>query len=160
MNAGCPGFNHRLRQFKNVERTTKTGLGIRNNGRKPINLIPALGVLDLVRALQSLIDPLHHRRDAVGGIQTLIGIHLSSEVRIRGNLPATDVDGFQPCVRLLDGLVAGHGPEGGNIRLGMQQIPKIFRTHARKCVFDPNGTAQPRHVLVAVGASDSLPTVM
>ena len=114
----------------------------------------------LVRPLQRLVDPPHQAWHAVGRIEALVRIHFATQVRIRGNLPATDVDGFQPCVHLLDGLVAGHGSEGGNIGLGMQQIPKIFRAHARKCVFDPNGTAQSRHVLVAVGASDSYPTAM
>jgi len=68
-------------------------------------------VRDLIGALQSLIDPSDYGRDAVRRIKAFVRIHLADEIRVRCDLPATDVDRFQSRLHLLHRLIAGERAE-------------------------------------------------
>ena len=46
------GLDHCLHQLKGVEVAAEAGLGVGDNGRKPVGVVPALGVLYLVHALR------------------------------------------------------------------------------------------------------------
>ena len=61
--------------------------------------------------LVAVVDgALHKRRRAVRRVKALIGVGVSREVRVGGDLPAAQVDRLQPGADLLDGLVAGGRP--------------------------------------------------
>jgi hypothetical protein len=83
------GLDHGLHQLVGVERAAEAGLGVGHDRREPVALGRlALGVLDLIGALQRLVDALHHARHAVGRVQALVGVHLAREVRVGRHLPA------------------------------------------------------------------------
>ena len=107
MNSRRAGFDHCLHQFENIERAAKAGFRIRDDRSEPVDVSLSLGMMDLVGPLQRLVDPLHHRRNAVRRIKTLVGIHVSGEIRVGRNLPAAQIDRFQSRFHLLHGLVAG-----------------------------------------------------
>ena len=94
-------------QFENVERPTKTSFGVGHDRHKPIDIVFAFDMMDLIGTLQSLIDPFDYCRDAVRRIKTLIGIHLSGEIGIGRNLPAAEIDRLQSRLNLLKGLIPG-----------------------------------------------------
>jgi len=71
----------------------------------------SFGVMDLIGAHQGLVDRAHQTRDAVRGIEALIGIHLARVVRVGRHLPAAYVDGLQSRFYLLHGLIAGDGAQ-------------------------------------------------
>ena len=111
MHAGRAGFDHRFDQFENIERPAETGFRIGHDWNEPIDFVFAFGVRDLVGALQRLVDPLDHRRNAVRRIKTLIGIHVSGEIRVGRDLPAAEINRFQSRFHLLHRLVAGERAE-------------------------------------------------
>src|SRR5437763_1663714 len=78
-------------------------------------------MVDLVGALQGLVDLAHLSGHAVRGIKTLVGIHLAGAVAVRRNLPAAHVDGLQSGLNLLDGLVARDRPQRMDVLFAMQQ---------------------------------------
>ena len=51
-------LDHRLHQLEGVERPAEAGLGVGHDRREPVRSPLALGVLDLVGALQRLVDAL------------------------------------------------------------------------------------------------------
>src|SRR5437764_375593 len=95
MNTRRPSLNHTLHEFEHIERAAKTGFGISDDRGKPVNVVSPLGVVNLIGALQGLINAPHNMRYTVRRIETLIGIHMSSKISISGNLPAAQVDRLQ-----------------------------------------------------------------
>ena len=81
-------------------------------------------MLDLVGAAEGVVDRSHQGRRAVAGVQALIGIHLPGEVGVGRDLPAAQVDGLQTGLDHLDCLVARDGAQGGDVGLGVQQLPE------------------------------------
>ncbi len=71
--------------------------------------IESLGGMNLVGAQKCVIDSANNFGYAIGGIQTLIGIHLAGKIGIGGNLPAGEVNCFQPGFHLLQCLIACEG---------------------------------------------------
>ena len=123
--------------------------------------MPALRVLramDLVGALQGVVDGAHHRGHAVGRIEALVRIHLAAQVGVARHLPAAQVDRLEPGLHLLHRLIAGERAERGHVRLRVQQMPQPLRAHARQRVLNPDGAAQAFDVLRAVGPHDPSPT--
>src|SRR5208283_3802903 len=114
MNAGGARFDHGLHQFEGVEIAAEPGFGIGDEWRKPVHIIVTFGVVDLIGALEGLVDAAHEIRHAVGGIETLVGIHLAGIVGVGSDLPAAYIDGFQSSLDLLNGLVAGNGTKSGD----------------------------------------------
>src|SRR5215469_3302963 len=157
VHAGGPGFNHRLHQFKRVQIAAKTGFGVRDHRRQPVLSILALGVVNLIRAQERLVDTAHEARDAVGRIEALVRVHLPGEIRVGSDLPAADVDRLQSCFDLLNGLVAGRRAESRDVRLAVEQAPKPLRAEARESVFDRDRAAETLDVFGTVRPDDSLP---
>jgi hypothetical protein len=62
----APASIMRLHQLEGVERAAEAGLGVGDDRREPVVLALALGVLDLVGALQRLVDALDDGGHAVG----------------------------------------------------------------------------------------------
>jgi hypothetical protein len=52
-------------------------------------------VLDLVGALEGVVDALHNLGHRVHGVQALVGVGLQGRVGITCHLPARQVDGLQ-----------------------------------------------------------------
>ena len=146
MHTGCARFDHRFRQFKDVQRAAEAGFRVGNDRSEPIDLIVTLSVGDLVGALQSLVDAFHHGGDAVRGIEALVGIHLPGEIRIRRDLPAAEIDRLQSSFHLLHRLVAGECAERRNEIFCVQKLPKLLRAAARERVLDEDAALQTLNV--------------
>jgi hypothetical protein len=52
------GFDHLLHQLERIERTAEACLGVSDDRREPVHCARLLEMLDLVRALQRLVDGL------------------------------------------------------------------------------------------------------
>ena len=87
-------INHRLHKLEDIQRAAKAGLRVGHNRGKPVGVAMILCGLNLVGALQSLVDAAYHVRHAVGRVEALVRIHLSAEIRVGGHLPATEINGF------------------------------------------------------------------
>src|SRR5947209_12829672 len=98
-------FDHRFHQLKDIQWTTKTSLGIGHNGSKPVGMTLALCHLDLIRSLQSLVNAAHDMRNAIGGVETLVRVHVPGKISVGGNLPAAQINGLQASLYLLYSLV-------------------------------------------------------
>ena len=61
--AGGAGLDHALHQLEGVQRPAEAGLGVGDDRREPVDAVLALGRVDLVGALQRLVDPLDDVRD-------------------------------------------------------------------------------------------------
>src|ERR1700752_2607869 len=85
-------LDHSFHQLKDIQGTAKTSLGVSDNGRKPIGIPLTLALLNLIRPLQSVINPPHHLRDTISGIEALVWIHLSSQIRIGSHLPTAQIN--------------------------------------------------------------------
>ena len=92
MHTGRARLDHRFDQFENVERSAETSFGVGDDGRKPVDLVLAFGMRDLVRALQRLVDSPNDRRNTVGRVKTLVRIHLPGEIGIGRDLPAAEIE--------------------------------------------------------------------
>jgi hypothetical protein len=157
VHAGSAGLDHRLHQLVGVEHAAEAGLGIGHDRLQEVDTVVALGVMQLVGAQQGVVDALDHLRHRVGRIQRLVGVHLAGQVGIGGDLPAGQVDGLEPGLDLLHGLVAGQRAERVDEILGVQRLPQLVRAQSRQRVLDVHGAAQAHHVLGGIGAGDPGP---
>ena len=82
VDASRAGFDHALHQLEGVERSTEAGLGVGHDRREPMCGLIALGVLDLVGALQGLVDAFDQQGHAVDRVEALVRVHLSREVGV------------------------------------------------------------------------------
>jgi hypothetical protein len=57
----------------------------------------------------------------------------------------------------LDGLPAGQAAEGGNVLLGVEEVPEALRAVAGEGVLPAEGAPETDHVLRRVGARDPRP---
>ena len=148
VNAGCARFDHAFHQFESVQGAAKAGLGIGNQRREPSlgRSHFAFRVVNLVRALQRIVDAPAKIGNAVGGVQALVRIHGAGIVGVGGDLPSTDVDRFQACLNLLHGLISCHGPQCVDVGVGLQKFPQTFRSHAGQRVLDENRAAKTQHI--------------
>ena len=137
--------------------TAETGLGIGDDRRQPVRVVVAFGMVNLVGAQESLVDPAHDLRHAVGRIKALVGIHGAGEVGVGGDLPAGEVDGLQAGLYLLHGLVAGERAERVHERLRLEQLPEALGALLGECVADADCAAQADYVVGCVAAMDALP---
>src|SRR5207248_8899099 len=157
VHAGRARLDHSFDQFKNVERSAKTGFGVGTDRHKPIDIVLTLDTRDLVGALQSLIDPFDHSRHAVCRIKTLIGIHLAGEIGISRDLPSAKVDRLQSRPNLLKRLVPGERAESVDERFGLEQTPKLLRAAPRQGVFDDDVALQAPNIAERVTTRNPLP---
>jgi hypothetical protein len=157
VHAGRAGANHGLGQLEGIEVAAETGLGIRDDGRQPVDAGVVFERVDLVRAQQRIVDALDHLGDGVDGVQALVRVHLSGAVAVTGHLPAGAVDSLQSRLHRLHGLVARDAAEPGDDGFLVQQLPEFLRSQARERVFDVHRAAQPQHVGCRVGTLDAAP---
>ncbi len=136
MDAGRPGLDHGLHQLKGVERPAEARLGVGDDGREPVRLVLILQVIDVIGPLQGIVDPFHQIGHTVGRIKTLVGIGLPRGVVVAGHLPAADVNGLETGLHLLDGLVAGDGPQSSDEILLLHQPPQPLGPHAGQRILD------------------------
>ena len=73
--------------------------------------VQRLGVVDLVRAQQSLVQATHGLGHAVRRVEALVGVGLPRQVGVSRHLPAAQIDGLEPGAHLLHRLAAGQGAE-------------------------------------------------
>ena len=136
VNPCCTGFYHTLHKLEHIEWATKTGFGIGDDRGKPVNAIFPFGMVNLIGSLQCLVNTFDDMRHTVGRIEALVGIHLSGQIRIRGHLPAAQVDRLQASPDLLNGLIARQCTQSRHIGLGAQQMPESLCAHACQCMLN------------------------
>jgi len=85
--------------------------------------IVIFGMMQLVGAHESVVDPAHHLRHRVRRVERLVRVGLAGQVPVRRHLPARQVDGLQPRLHHLHRLVAGDGTERAHGVLGLQEFP-------------------------------------
>ena len=150
MHAGGAGLDHRAHQLVRVEVAAKAGLGVGDDWRKPVHVGLAGAVLDLVGALEGVVDALDDLGHGVGGVERLVGVRLQRRVGVGGDLPAGQVDGLEAGLHLLHGLVAGERAERVHVVLAVQQLPQALGAEARERVLDLDAAAQLVDVLLGV----------
>ena len=155
VDGGGTRFDHRLHQLEHVQRPPEARLRVGDDRQEEVDVPFPFRMLNLVRSLQRLVDPLHDMRHAVGRVQALVGIHMPGEVRVRGDLPAAEVDRLQPRLRLLHRLVARQRAERVHVRLAPQQRPQLVGAPLRERMLDDDGAAQPYDILRRVRPRDA-----
>ena len=136
MYAGGSRLDHGLHQLERVQVSAKTRFRVGDERCEPVRVIVPLRMMNLVRACQGLINASHYVGNTIGGIETLVGIHLARVVGIGRDLPAADVNRRQSGSHLLDRLVARHRAQRRNVRLGVQEAPQPFRAQPRQGVLE------------------------
>ena len=114
-------------------------------------------MVDLVGTQQRAVDLAHHLGHRVRRVQRLVRIHLTGEVGVAGDLPARQVDGTQPRLHLLHGLVAGQRAERVDERGRVHVAPQALGATPGQRVLDTDGAAQARHVGGRVATLDARP---
>jgi hypothetical protein len=152
------GFDERLHDLVHVERAAEAGFRIRNDREIVIDVFFAFALLDLVRALERIVEALHEHRGRIRRIQALVGVGLHRDVTVGGNLPAREIDRLKAGLRDLNGLAAGQRAERVDVRLVAQRLKKAFGTEARERVFDVHRSAQTDDVRSGIRALDAGPT--
>mmetsp|Transcript_1804 Transcript_1804/g.2609 ORF Transcript_1804/g.2609 Transcript_1804/m.2609 type:complete len:435 (+) Transcript_1804:320-1624(+) len=159
MNAGGTGLDHTEHKLIGVEDTTETGLSVSNNGSEEINLSGALGVLDLISALEGVVDPLDNLGDGVSRVEGLIGVGLVSAVVVTSDLPAGKVDSLKAGGDHLNSLVTSKSTKGRDVVLSVEELPELLSTDPGKGVLDGDATTEALNILLAEDARDTSPTV-
>ena len=162
MHPGGAGADHRFHQFVGVEHAAEARLGVGDDRREVVNVagvarIDVARPLDLVGALERVVDALDHFRHGIDGIQRLVRVHGRVAVVIRRHLPAGQVDGLDAGLDLLHGLAAGQGAEAVHIRLVVHEPPQLLRAATGEGLLDGEAAAQADHIFGGVGTLDALP---
>ena len=151
-------FDHGFHQFEGVQGAAKAGFRIRHDRGEPVGPRATLRMLDLIGPLERIVDSAHHVGDTVGRVEALVRIHLAGVVGIGRHLPATEINGRESGLDLLDRLIAGQGAQGRHIRLGVQQMPQPLGSHFGQGVLDLDGAAEPDDIIRRVRPRDPLPS--
>ena len=77
-----------LVELEDVQVAAEAGLHVGDDRDHPVDLVVAVGVVDLVGAQQRAVDRAHDLGDAVDRVQALVGVHLAREVGVGRDLPA------------------------------------------------------------------------
>ena len=141
-----------LHDLEGVERAAKIRLRIRDDRGEPVALRPALGMLDLVGPLQGAVDSAAELGAGIGRIEALIGIHRPGIVRVRGDLPAGEIDRLETRPDHLHRLVARDGSERVDIGLVLHRLPQPVGAALGQGVGGADRTTQPADIRRAVGA--------
>ena len=157
MNGGRAGFDHALHQFKCVQNSAEACFRVRHDRQHPVDRVMTVGMGNLVGSHQRVVDGAHHVRNAVCGIETLVGIHLPAQIRIRRHLPAAQIDGFQPGLGHLYSLVSCQGAKCRNVFLLVKQPPKLFCSCPSERMLHSHCSPKMSHVMFTVGADHSHP---
>ena len=144
VDAGGARLDIGLHDLEAVQRAAEAGLGVGDDRREPVALGAALGMLDLVGALEGAVDPAAQLRAGIGRIERLVGIHGAGGVGVGGDLPARQIDRLQAGADHLHGLVAGDGAERVDRLVVRSAVPTAVGAAAGEAVLDRDRTAQPR----------------
>ena len=106
MHAGGARLDHRAHQLVRVQGAAEARLRVGDDRHQVVDLARAVGPLDLVGPAQGVVDPAHDRRDAVRRVEALVGIRGLTEIRVRSDLPAREVDRLQTGLHHLRRLAA------------------------------------------------------
>ena len=158
VNAGRARLDEGLHDLEAVQRPAETGFRVGDDGNEPIALGPALGMLDLIGALQGAVDAAAQFRRGVGRVQRLVGVHGAGRIGVGRDLPARQIDGLQTRADHLHSLVAGHGAQRIDKGLVVQQLPQAVGPALRQRMGDRHRAAQAQDVLRGVGALDAVET--
>ena len=158
MNAGGAGLDIGLHDLEAVQWPAEAGLGVGDDRREPVPFRAALAMLDLVGALEGAVDPAAQLGPGIGGVERLVGIHGAGRVGVGGDLPAREIDGLEAGADHLHRLVAGHGAERVDIILALEQLPQPVGAAAGEAVLDRQRSAQPFHILDAIGTANPVET--
>ena len=139
VHAGGTGFDHRLHQLEGVEHAAEAGFGIGHDRREEVDVVLAFGPLDLVGALEGVVDALDDLGHRVHRVQRLVGVHLAVAVGVTRHLPARQVDGLQAGLDLLHRLVAGERAQRVDEGLGIAQRPQLLGAALGQRVLDAAG---------------------
>ena len=158
VDAGRAGLDHRPHQLVCLEWAAEACLGVGDDREQPVD-VPSLDRLDLAGAQQRVVQPADECGRAVGRVEALVGIRLPGEVRVRGDLPAGQVNRFQAGLCHLHRLAAGQGAESGDVIIALEELPEAFGATAGKRVLDVDRAAEALDVLVGIRALDSAPAL-
>ncbi len=160
MHPADAGFDITLHDLEGIERAAEAGLGIGDNWCEPIDIaalaIEPFHVLDLIGALQRLVDAPRQRRAAIGRIEALIGIGLAGTVGIGRDLPAGEINCFQPGAHHLHRLAAGHGAERRDMILGIDQFPQTIGRMLGQRMPDLDRASEARYFISTVIAFNAV----
>ena len=140
-------LNQALRQLEDVQGPPEPGLAVSDDWAEPVGRRVSPHVLYLVSPEEGLIEAPHEGRSAVRGIEAHVGIGLARKVRVGRYLPAAQVDGLQPRLHQLDGLVPRKGSEGLDVRIGVEDPPQLLGGGFRYRVLYPDRAPQSEDVL-------------
>ena len=162
VNASRTGINHGLHEFECIQNTTEAGLSVSHDGQEVVDVVGIARVLafhplDLIAAGQGAVDTTNDLGHRVGGIQGLVGVHLTGHVGIASDLPAGEVNGFQAGLGLLHGLVAGQGTQAVDKGLVVNQVPELLGATLGQGVLGLKRATQTNHVVGRVAALDAAP---
>ena len=152
-------LDHPLHQLERVQRPAEARLRVGDDREQVVDdAVALLRPFDPVGADERVVQPAHHRRHAVRGVEALVGVDVGGEVAVRGDLPAGEVDRLQARLRHLHRLAAGEGAERGDVVLLGQQPPELLGAVPGERVLDLERAAQPDHVLGACSRGRSRPS--
>jgi hypothetical protein len=151
---GGAGLDERLHQLEGVERPAEPGLGVGDDRREPLRRVIPFRMRDLIRAGKRIVDALDERGRAAGGVEALIRIGLPGEVRVRGDLPAREIDRLQASLDHLHGLTARERAQRRYPLVIREQSPKALRAAPRQRVLDEHRAAKTQHVIGGIGTFD------
>ncbi len=113
-------------------------------------------MLDLVRPLQRVVDPLAKLGPGIGGIKALVGIYGVGDIGVGRNLPPGQVDRLQSSPNHLNRLIACHGAERTHAVLGSQGFPEPISAPISEGVGDSYRSAKPFDISRGVIPDDAL----
>ena len=136
-------LDHRLHQLVRVQRAAEAGLGVGDDRREPVDVVVALGRVDLVGAQQRVVEPPHERRHAVRRIEALVGVGVAGEVRLGRDLPAGEVDRLRgPPRTICTAWPPVTAPRRRDRLGGVQELPEPLGAEPRERVLDREAAAQ------------------
>src|SRR6266700_2590560 len=97
---------------------------------------------NLIGTHERVVDGTDHARHAVVRIQALVRIHLATEVRIRRNLPAAQIDSLEAGFGHLNRLISCERAKSGNIFLLLKHVPELLRAGASERMLYLDGSAK------------------
>jgi hypothetical protein len=165
VNACSTGGNHVLHQFEGVQNAAETGFRVGNDRQEVVDegfvaRVDAAGPLDLVSALEGVVDAANHGRHGVVGVQRLVRVHGFGGVAVGSDLPAGQIHGFEAGLGLLHGLTGRDCAEGIHVALlgaTVDLVPQRLCTALGQGVLRLQAAAQANDVGCGVTALDELP---
>jgi hypothetical protein len=136
VHTGGSCFDERLHELEGVEGAAEAGLCVCDDRREPVAAVVPLGMLDLIRTEERVVDAPRERGSAAAGVEALVRVDLGSEVRVGCHLPAAQIDGLETRLHHLHRLSAGHRSERGDVLALLEELPQPLGAEPRQRVLD------------------------